>query len=130
MPTKPTASDPNQDEQLEYEEYDIAYADSIYEDAEYLARRKRKARPKKQRKGDVLLPGIIVRALGHHFEVQVDRSAPDEAAGQIYLCEVRRRLRQDRTVDTLVAVGDRVRISLLEDTEGQIEEIQERKSVS
>jgi ribosome biogenesis GTPase len=45
------------------------------------------------------------------------------------LCEVRRRLRQERTEDTLVAVGDRVWVLPDGDDGGKIERIEERESV-
>lgn len=115
-------------ETLAYEEYDIAYADAVYEDAEYLARRNRKAKPRR-RTGRALIPGIVVRALGHHYDVRTHTMNDPDAPEHVRLCEVRRRLRQDRTVDTLVAVGDRVHISPIGADRGMIEEIEERHSV-
>ena len=118
---------------LEYEEYDVEYADAVYEEAEYLARRRRKARPK--RGSANLIPGIVVRARGHHFDVQTEETALDlkKTSGhsdrRVRLCEVRRRLRQDRTVDTLVAVGDHVWIAASGQKRGHIERIDERQSV-
>jgi ribosome biogenesis GTPase len=44
------------------------------------------------------------------------------------MCEVRGRLLQDRGVDTLVAVGDRVLVRVLAPTKGQIEQIEPRHS--
>ena len=117
-----------EDEALEYEEYDIEYADAVYEDAEYLARRNRKSKQREASR-ERLIPGIVVRALGHHFEVRTEAAADPTARDHVRLCEVRRRLRQDRTVDTLVAVGDRVHITPMGKNKGMIEAIDERHSV-
>lgn len=111
----------------EYLEYDEAYADSTYEDAEYLAKKRRKSRPKKA--SDNLVPGLVIRGLGHHFEVQTDPKLDPDADGRIRLCEVRRRLRQDKTRDTLVAVGDRVMVLPDGNDAGKIEEVAERETV-
>jgi ribosome biogenesis GTPase len=51
------------------------------------------------------------------------------APGHVRLCEVRRRLLQEKSVDTLVAVGDRVWLVPDGRTGGKIERIDERKSV-
>lgn len=122
------AEDAADDEAMAYEEYDVEYADAVYEDAEYLARRNRKSKLR-ERSRDKLIPGIVVRALGHHFEVRTEAAADPAAHGHVRLCEVRRRLRQDRTIDTLVAVGDRVHISPAGRDAGMIEAIDERHSV-
>lgn len=111
----------------EYLEYDEEYADSIYEDAEYLAKKRRKSRPKKASAN--LVPGLVIRGLGHHFEVQTDPKLDPDADDQIRLCEVRRRLRQDKTRDTLVAVGDRVMVLPDGKDAGKIEEVAERETV-
>ena len=111
---------------LDYEEYDVAYEDALYEDAELHARRNRKSKPKPQSSN--LLPGRVVRALGHHYDVLIDADVKDRGP-RMRLCEVRRRLRQDRTFDTLVAVGDRVWIVPDGDEGGKIERIEERERV-
>ena len=117
----------DQKDWLEYEEYDDEYANAVYEDAEYLARRNRKSKPKKASKN--LIPGIVIRALGHHYEVKTDPAVDPVAPNQIRLCEVRRRLLQDRSKDTLLAVGDRVQLVPNGDDAGKIEQIEERTSV-
>lgn len=121
--------DEDLDEELEdaYSDYDEAYADAVYEDAEYLAKKRRKSRPKKASAN--LIPGLVIRGLGHHFEVQTDPTLDPDAAGTLRLCEVRRRLRQEKSVDTLVAVGDRVMVLPDGDAAGKIEEVAERESV-
>ena len=118
----------NQKDWSEYEEYDIAFEDAVYEDAELLARRRRKSKPKPQ--SENLLSGIVVHALGHHFDVLIDAHT-DSAAGepQLRRCEVRRRLRQERSVDTLVAVGDRVWLVPNGKDAGKIERVEERERV-
>lgn len=65
----------------------------------------------------------MTRARGHHYDVQAT-----DAAGQpvSLMCEVRGRLLQERGVDTLVAVGDRVAVRPLTATKGWIEEIAPR----
>ncbi len=137
----------NQSEEYErFEEYepdDVDYKDLFGEDDEeineyeaydeldeyYEAPRTSKAKPKRQSKN--LLPGVVVRARGHHFDVQVvdaDDVSPNEV-GNVYVCEVRGRMLQERGRDTLVAVGDRV--SFVQDGKkhGRIESVGDRDSV-
>lgn len=83
----------------------------------------RKARPK--RASEHLLPGIVMRARGHHYDV---RTVEDDTVGE-RMCEVRGRLLMERTWDTLVAVGDHVWITPRGEREGLIERIEERHSV-
>ncbi len=111
---------------MDYIEYDEAYADSRYEADEQLAKQRRKSRPKDR--SDDLIPGVVVRALGHHYEVETN-PADDEEGEDVRLCEVRGRLMQERTVGTLVAVGDRVWIVPEGNNRGKIEEIEDRTSV-
>lgn len=106
----------------EYEEYDEL--DDYFE-----APRTRKPAPK--RKSETLLPGVVVRARGHHYDVQIverDRVSPAET-GQVRMCDVRGRLLQERGTDTLVAVGDRVWIMPDGEKLGRIEEVEDRTSV-
>lgn len=117
----------NQKKWQAYLDYDDEYADSVYEQAEYLAKKNRKSRPK--RASANLVPGIVIRGLGHHFEVKTDRELDKEATGPFRLCEVRRRLRQDKTSDTLVAVGDRVWVLPEGNETGKIEQVEERQTV-
>lgn len=95
-----------------------------YDDLEVDERRAgHKARPK--RLAEHLLPGVVMRARGHHYDVRTH-----EADGhRERLCEVRGRLRQERTWGTLVAVGDRVWVSPIGEKGGLIEHIDERQSV-
>lgn len=70
-----------------------------------------------------LTEGLVIRAQSGFFTVHTD-------AGDI-ICQVRGRLKQERRDTDLVAVGDHVRISLIEehDVTGMIEEIAERERV-
>lgn len=110
-----------------YLDYDEEYEDSAFEESEYLARRKRDTKPK--RDSGTLIPGLVVRALGHHYDVQTDPKDDPDAAGKTRLCEIRRRLMKGKITDTLVAVGDRVWIVPNGTDAGKIERIDERESV-
>jgi ribosome biogenesis GTPase len=66
-----------------------------------------------------LLDGLIVKAQSGFFTVHTDDGD--------FVCQVRGRLKQEWRDTDLVAVGDRVRISLAEDGSGMIEEIAERE---
>jgi ribosome biogenesis GTPase len=66
-----------------------------------------------------LLDGLIVKAQSGFFTVHTD--------GGDFVCQVRGRLKQERRDTDLLAIGDRVRISLAEDGSGMIEEIAERE---
>ena len=108
----------------------IEYED--YEDLqEYFdAPRSRKAKPK--RTSLDLLPGVVVRARGHHYDVQIETAADGGthgASGDVRVAEVRGRLLQERGVDTLVAVGDRVWVRPDGARRGLIERVDERHSV-
>lgn len=93
-----------------------------YEFLQHQEKRGRKPKPKKA--SATLLPGIVIRARGHHYDVQLDG-----AEAQVLLCEVRGRLLLERSKDTLVAVGDRVWVEPLGGDKGRIEQIDERTSV-
>jgi ribosome biogenesis GTPase len=121
------SDDPEAEEQLDYEDYDEAFEDAAHEETELLAKKRRKSKPKKASSN--LIPGIVIRALGHHYDVQTNPESDPDAPGHIRLCEVRRRLLQEKSVDTLVAVGDRVWLVPDGNKGGKIERIDERKSV-
>jgi len=65
------------------------------------------------------ISGLIIKAQSGFFTVHTDSGD--------FVCRVRGRLKQERRDTDLVAVGDRVRISLVEDGSGMIEEIAERE---
>lgn len=66
-----------------------------------------------------LLDGMIIKAQSGFFTVHTGDGD--------FVCRVRGRLKQERLDTDLVALGDRVRISLGKDGSGMIEEIAERK---
>ncbi len=65
------------------------------------------------------LDGLVIKAQSGFFTVHTDRGD--------FTCQVRGRLKKERRDTDLVAIGDRVRISLTEDGSGMIEEVAERK---
>lgn len=98
-----------------YQEWDEAYEDDYFD-----APAKSKPKPKKKRERTVA--GVVVRARGHHFDVATGGDRP-------VTCRVRGRLLQERTKDqTLVTVGDRVKIVLEKRNTGLIDSIEERDS--
>jgi ribosome biogenesis GTPase len=66
-----------------------------------------------------LLDGLIIKAQSGFFTVHTDDGD--------FVCRVRGRLKQERLDTDLVALGDRVRISLTGDGTGMIEEVAERE---
>lgn len=88
-----------------------------------------KSKPRPKRASVNLISGIIIRARGHHYDVQTDPTGDN----RVRLCEVRGRLLAEqlaaRSKDTLVAVGDHVQIRPNGQKKGLIERIEERKSV-
>jgi ribosome biogenesis GTPase len=101
----------------EYEDIDEAYWD------------KRTSKPKPKKASANLVPGVILRARGHHYDVRTSIDDGLTIEHHIRLCEVRGRLLQEKSKDTLVAVGDRVLIRPNGPDSGLIEEVEERHSV-
>jgi ribosome biogenesis GTPase / thiamine phosphate phosphatase len=98
----------------DYDEYDEHYADDYFET-------RGRSKPKTKKQESNLIPGVVIRSLGHHYEV--------ESEDGVRLCRVRGRLLQERQDDTLVAVGDRVFIVPEGKKKGLIDQVQERESV-
>lgn len=94
-----------------------------YELLQHDLKRGRKSKPKKPSAN--LIAGTVIRALGHHYDVQT--RADDNH--RVRLCEVRGRLLLERSKDTLVAVGDRVWIQPEGERRGKIEQVEARRSV-
>ena len=69
------------------------------------------------------LPGVVVRAYGKFFDVQLD----DEP--RVLLCTVKGSVKRERRRTDLVAVGDRVWATDVGEGEGQIEAVAPRTSV-
>jgi ribosome biogenesis GTPase len=67
------------------------------------------------------LHGLILRAQSGFYTVRTDE-------GRDVACRLRGRVKKDRQATDLAVIGDRVRISLLPDGSGMIEEIDERRS--
>jgi ribosome biogenesis GTPase len=67
-----------------------------------------------------LLDGLIIKAQSGFFTVHTGSDGD-------FVCQVRGRLKQERLDTDLVALGDRVRISLTGDGTGMIEEVAERE---
>ncbi len=88
-----------------------------------------KSKPRPKRDSADLISGIVIRARGHHYDVQTDPTGDN----RVRLCEVRGRLLAEqlaeRSKDTLVAVGDQVWVRPNGQGKGLIERIAERKSV-
>jgi len=68
---------------------------------------------------EATLSGLIIRAQSGFFTVETGEGS--------IVCQLRGRLKQGPRTGDLAAIGDRVRISVLEDGSGMIEEIEERK---
>lgn len=69
-----------------------------------------------------LLEGLVVSDQSGFFNVEV-------AGGQIVTCRLRGRLMEEARSSDIAAVGDRVKISILPDGTGAIEEVHPRSSV-
>ncbi len=68
---------------------------------------------------DTSLHGLIIRAQSGFFNVETGEGS--------FVCQLRGRLKKGRRTGDLAAIGDRVRITVLEDGSGMIDEIDERK---
>ena len=72
------------------------------------------------------LDGLVIKEQSGFFGVEV-------ADGQVYLCRLRGRLLEEAQSSDIAAIGDRVKISVLEKDEGEargvIESVAERRSV-
>jgi ribosome biogenesis GTPase len=65
------------------------------------------------------LSGLIIRAQSGFFTVETGEGS--------FVCQLRGKLKKGPRTGDLAAIGDRVRITMLEDGSGMIEEIEERK---
>ncbi|MFN3331190.1 MAG: ribosome small subunit-dependent GTPase A, partial [Caldilinea sp.] len=109
-------------ERFDYHEYEEQYnADSR------MRRSEKRGKPK--RASQQLVHGIVVRARGHHYDVETTAESELDSVARLRTCEVRGRLLLERGRNTLVAVGDRVWIVPEGDRRGLIERIDERHSV-
>ena len=69
---------------------------------------------------DEMLEGLIVKSQSGFFEIQISET-------EFVTCELRGRLKQGARKGDLLAVGDRVKISMLPEGTGMIEEVLPRK---
>lgn len=106
----------------DYHEYE-----QQFEDDPRTRRSDKKAKPK--RASQQLAHGIVIRARGHHFDVETTAASETEGVERVRVCEVRGRLLLERGRDTLVAVGDRVWVLPEGAKKGLIERVDERHSV-
>ena len=67
-----------------------------------------------------ILQGLIIKAQSGFFTVETGEG--------LIVCQLRGKLKQGRALGDIAAVGDRVRITVLLDGSGVIEEVEERKS--
>jgi len=72
--------------------------------------------------------GVVVRAYGKYFDVELLNGTPDEPP-RVLLSTVRGALRRERRKTDLVAVGDRVLVTDVGQGEGQIEAVLPRQRV-
>ena len=103
----------------------LAYEESFGGDG----RERRGKKPKPKRDSAHLAHGVVVRARGHHFDVETAASTEEDGVARQRMCEVRGRLLQERGRNTLVAVGDRVWLRPEGSSKGLIERIDERHRV-
>ena len=106
----------------DYGEYEDAFSGD--------ARERRARKPKPKRESSNLAHGVVVRARGHHFDVETTAASEADGVARQRMCEVRGRLLQERGRDTLVAVGDRVWVRPEGANKGLIERIDERGRLS
>ena len=66
-----------------------------------------------------ILSGLIIRAQSGFFTVETEEG--------LFVCQLRGRIKKGPRTGDLAAIGDHVRIAVLEDGSGMIEEIEERK---
>ena len=65
------------------------------------------------------LPGLILKAQSGFFTVKTGQG--------FIVCQIRGKLKQGKAIGDIAAIGDRVRITILADGSGMIEEVEKRK---
>ena len=71
--------------------------------------------------------GLIVKAQSGFFTVKMSPRRHDDAGSGLVVCQLRGKLKQGRAAGDIAAIGDKVRVTVLEDGSGVIEEVGERK---
>src|SRR6476660_78071 len=72
--------------------------------------------------------GLIVKAQSGFFTVEMSPRRHGDAGLGLVVCQLRGKLKQGRARGDIAAVGDKVRITVLPDGSGVIEEVEKRKS--
>lgn len=73
------------------------------------------------------LLGLVIKAQSGFFTVEISPRRHGDAGQEHIVCQLRGKLKKGRATGDIAAIGDRVRISILEDGSGVIEEIEERE---
>ncbi len=73
------------------------------------------------------IQGLIIKAQSGFFTVEISPRRHDDAGQGFIVCQLRGKLKQGRATGDIAALGDKVRITVLEDQSGVIEEVEERK---
>ncbi len=71
--------------------------------------------------------GLIVKAQSGFFTVKMSPRRHGDDGSRLVVCQLRGKLKQGRPTGDIAAIGDKVRVMVLEDGSGVIEEIAERK---
>lgn len=71
--------------------------------------------------------GLIVKAQSGFFTVELSPGRPGNDGQDLIVCQLRGKLKQGRALGDIAAIGDRVRLTLLPDGSGVIEEVEERQ---
>jgi ribosome biogenesis GTPase len=75
---------------------------------------------------DKTLKGLIIKAQSGFFTVEIAPRRHNDGQGLI-VCQLRGKLKQGKAKGDIAALGDNVRITVLEDGSGVIENVEERK---
>ncbi len=70
---------------------------------------------------DTMEQGLVIRTQSGFAWVQTP--------GGLYICRLRGKLKQHHKLSDILSVGDRVKISITSNTEGQVEEVEQRNNV-
>ena len=73
--------------------------------------------------------GLIVKAHSGFFTVELSPPRHVDAELGFAVCQLRGKLKQGRALGDIAAIGDRVRVTVLPDKTGVIEEVEKRKSL-
>ena len=73
------------------------------------------------------LHGLIIKAQSGFFTVEMSPRRHGDAGQGFVVCQLRGKLKQGKATGDIAAIGDRVRITLLTDGSGIIEEVEKRE---